>query len=71
MLSDRTFIFHMCISCGKTFLVGTKVKVICQGSGQISRSHCLKKMAVSGALVLHPKYLAHTISCGVNFLANA
>ena len=37
MVSDRAFIFHVFIPCGKTFSFSTKVKVICQG--KISRSH--------------------------------
>ena len=45
MVRDTTFIFHMCIPCGKTFVsfYGTKVKAICQDQGQISSSILKKK----------------------------
>ena len=41
-LSDRAFMFHMSF-LWKDLSIGIKVKVICQGEGQISRSHFLKK----------------------------
>ena len=52
MVSDRTFIFHMCIPCDKTFLLvpssRSSVKVKYQGY-----SFLKKKMAVAGGLVFH------------------
>ena len=36
IVSERAFIFHMCIPCVRPFF-GTSVKATCQG--QISRSH--------------------------------
>ena len=45
MLSDKDFIFHIYITRGKTL---NKVKVICQGQGQISRSQFSEKWPLSG-----------------------
>ena len=42
VLGNRTFIFHIYIPWGNPFF-STKVKVICQSQGQISRSQFSKK----------------------------
>ena len=41
MVSDKAFIFHICIPCGRIFY--NEVEVICQGQYQISRSHLSKQ----------------------------
>ena len=43
MVSDIALIFHMYIPWGKNLFFRTKVKFICQGQGQISRSQFSKK----------------------------
>ena len=57
MVSDRAFIFHMCIPCGNFFF---GVKLICQCLGQISRSH-YQKITITGALVFHKHSLFQPI----------
>ena len=37
--------------------VGTKVKVICQGQSQISRSHLKRKLVIAGAFMFHEHIL--------------
>ena len=43
MVTDRAFIFHLCISCGKTFSLGPKlrsfVKVKVKYQGHIKKKH--------------------------------
>ena len=50
MVNDRAFMFHICIPCNTTFFFGTMAKVICQGQGQISRSHIKKKGGHRGGI---------------------
>ena len=60
MISDRTFLFHISISWGKTLSL-VKVKVICQAQGQISSSQFLKKRAVAGSFLFHK----HILFCNI------
>ena len=52
MVSDRAVIFHICISCDKTFL-WYQGQGICQGQGLMSTCQglILKKMAIVGAFL--------------------
>ena len=64
MVSDKAFIFNLSIPWGKTLFFSNKVKVICQGHGQISRSQFSKKKngCCGGISVSQTQLVSHYFS---------
>ena len=62
MVCDTAFISNMCIPCGKTFFLHTKVKVICQCRGKITMSHFFPKLAVTGVFRVSQEHIVIILS---------